>query len=165
MPSSFGHLYSSLWKTPVDCGDRLKWLSDSTGLEQQLTLSCESEWMPTFSTVHKAHTRTFPVFSVSKARWHSEGHLAVLFYIFFHHKSTVLLCSVVLWWALLTRTRWEAVVPHSYGYLLKLFRNCECQAHICFKRHLTSYTFSLRRNSLPDCRNVMIEETLCSSQF
>lgn len=57
----------------------------------QLMLSCENEC--TLSALcTKAHTRKFPVFSVSKAMWHSEGHLAVLFYIFFHHKNVVFLC-------------------------------------------------------------------------
>lgn len=58
---------------------------------RQLMLSCENEC--TLSALcTKAHTRKFPVFSVSKAMWHSEGHLAVLFYIFFHHKNVVFLC-------------------------------------------------------------------------
>lgn len=57
----------------------------------QLMLSCENEC--TLSALcTKAHTRMFPVFRVSKAMWHSEGHLAVLFYIFFHHKNAVFLC-------------------------------------------------------------------------
>lgn len=55
---------------------------------QQLMLSCENEC--TLSALcTKAHTRKFPVFT---AMWHSEGHLAVLFYIFFHHKNVVFLC-------------------------------------------------------------------------
>lgn len=55
---------------------------------QQLMLSCENEC--TLSALcTKAHTRKFPVF---RAMWHSEGHLAVLFYIFFHHKNVVFLC-------------------------------------------------------------------------
>lgn len=58
---------------------------------RQLMLSCENEC--TLSALcTKARTRKFPVFSVSKAMWHSEGHLAVLFYIFFHHKNVVFLC-------------------------------------------------------------------------
>ena len=58
---------------------------------RQLMLSCENEC--TLSALcTKAPHQKVPSVQCEQGDVHSEGHLAVLFYIFFHHKNVVFLC-------------------------------------------------------------------------
>lgn len=152
---------------------------------QQLMLSCENEC--TLSALcTKAHTRKFPVFTVSKAMQHSGGHLAVLFYIFFHHKTW---CSCVSCDALVilsdksaTRGYSSSFVPPRYFPKLckkKVFISLDVKQEKA-KRYSEEISCSLNTTpissyrsddskekkwsemSLCTCSNVMMWENFCT---
>lgn len=92
-------------------------------------MKIRSVWSPVwlnaqFQQLTKAHTREFPVFSVSTAFRGPSG--CIILHILSTVKHGVLVFHAVLWWSVRPRVRQEGAVPLSQHYFSKLCRNSKC---------------------------------------